>query len=757
MRNEFFVSAMPPFNFPKGIDDKLALDEPREWDVEAFKGYDRMAVARGNAALRRIFAETRTDLPKLIASVRWSELRAPYKDFARACGMSSNGYQPMERDLEPRMMPHRSKYTRLLAHWKRKGISTGVREQLLDLLTAPELLELDDACADLLSAVEHVRSQSLDVLGPRQMHAFYQRVGYDCGHATVERSFPSLYNTVWQRESTGVVPSCLEVVSLIDTVYAGRGVEMRRMHALRRAQGEAIWRGVKKNQYLERTIEEPLAEFLVTVEKDLATSHGLTLTAETLREQYGFGHLHAGKLIQNELIEVQSIRGPAKNMMSKNILGAFFRQWNAAYTAERRRKSFGALASIAMDERGYTAADVAKLLNVQAPEQRGKAAPEKRSQRYRSDGEVRSVLFHNHVSRQISVEALVRVLARDETHAGELRDAYVRERERHFRRTGAALSGRGLTMRIMRELANVEMKELALRFLPPGAQKNPAAVREKDLELQRLERAEGKNHRITYGHVFRILERLAADHEREAMERIDTLDTVPESLKSFSTVQQMAANLIAAMKGATFVSDAMRNIATDDSLWLRSDLITKMAQGTFVGALPPLRVMTKGVLDAALPEEVVRDWHTRFPEELQKGVMEFGMFTRPLPRVLCTLIATKDADPMRFFERRVPGMVPTSGTRYLRDLERDDPVEWKYIHKILLAAGLQPSAIAYRLAKGLHDGGSVPTVVATLIPELVQQKQEVHPVSLPGLTLQDLPHPLRFRFSPGVARKNSPQ
>lgn len=726
-------------NFPKGINDKLTLDEPDLWDVDEFEGHERMAVSRGNTTLQQIFAETRTALPKLIASVRWSELRMPYRDFAIAAGMSPNGYKPMEKDRAPSAAPHRSKYTRLLAHWEKNNISVGVREQLLDLLAHPELIELHESCTDLLSAVQYIREQSLRLLGVSDMNAFYNHIGYDYGHAQVEKRFPGFYNSIWQREKVGTVPDCLEVVQFVDTLYAGRSSKRREMHSLRRAQGEAVWSAVRKEQYRGRGIEEPLAEFLVLLEHHLATDHGVTFTAQAMRDEYGFGTLHAEKLTQSEWIEGEHVHALARSWMDRRTCSAFLHAWNEAYTIEQKRESFGRLASAAMDERGYTAADVAKLLNVLAPEERGKEAPKQRKQRYRPDSEVRGVLFHSRVSRQIAVEALLQVIARDDAHVDALRAAYFRERERFFRRTGASLKGDGRRMSIMRELANVDMNELARYFLPGNAQKDALAVREKNLELQKLERGEGKKHHITYARVFSILEKLAAERGEEALARVDALDEMDKSFTQFSTVQQMARNLIAGMKGAHAVSDAMREVARNDSEWLRYDLILHMAEGKFVSALPLLRTMAKGTLDSPLPEEVVRDWYERFPEELQRGTMTFGKVTRALPRVLCTLIATKEASPIRFFENRVPGVVPTHGTKHLRDLEKGKRIDWKWIHRYLLAMGLLPAHPSYRLAQGLYEqDGNVDKVLSDLTPILRKQKQDVHPLHLPGLTMAEL-------------------
>src|SRR3989338_2419641 len=324
-------------NFPTGIDEKIPLKEPELWNPEDFDGHTRMAVKRGNTLLENIFSETRTDLPKLIASVRWSRLRMPSKDFANAAGMSYNGYKPMEQDRNPEDIPHHAKVTKLLEFWEEHGISMGVREQLLDLVTCPELLAVDESCTDLLSAIDCIRSQSEQLLGVEQMNAFYQRVGYDCGHETVVRLFrdahdiKDLYNMIWQRKKMGTVPDCLEVVQLVETMYAGRGKDMQVKRALRHAQGQGIWTGGKKNQYLGRTIEEPLAEFLALLERDLATNAGMTLTAKALREEYGLGPQDADMLIRCELVGTHAIEELAMRLMEKQECKKFLGEWNSAY------------------------------------------------------------------------------------------------------------------------------------------------------------------------------------------------------------------------------------------------------------------------------------------------------------------------------------------------------------------------------------------------------------------------------------------
>jgi len=736
---------MPHSTYPKDLDEKIPLEKPDLWDIDDFTGHRRMAISRGNTMLKDIFRNTKTDLPKLIASVRWSLLQKPYKDYAIAAGISPSGYKTMEKDKSAQNKAHLSKYTKLLDYWEKKDISAGVREQLLDLLTNPDLLALHPSCTDLLSAIEYIRQHALQVIGAEHIDAFYHRLGYDLGHEHVRKQCQkcfgtkNIYNTSWQRKKTGTIPSYTEIQTIVDTLYNSRRKSISAMRELRHTQGEALWTEAKRNQYNERGLEEPLADVLVAIEKDLAVRFRETLTQKALQQHYGFGSLHGQQLIQSELIEGEAIDPVITQVVEKGSRKKVRVQWDEAYEKEQERLTFGKLCAAAMDERGYTAGDVAKLVGVVPPEQRGKQGKEDRGQRYRPDSEVRNVLFNNHTSSQIAVEALIQVIATDDEHVGRLREMYFSERERFYKRKGDWVHGDGLTMRILRELANVDMRTLAQHFLP-RKQQNSDTIRAKNLELQRLERQEGKEHTMRFGQVFTTLKRIAAQRGEEALERVQGLDTADESLKNFSTVQEMAANLAKYCKGgAKSISEVMRDIARNDSEWLRSDLITDMAEGKFVSALPPLRMMAKGTIDAVLPEAVVRNWHELFPVQLQKGVLDFGKVEHPLARVLCTLIARLEANPIRFFADRVPGIVPTIGTKYLRTLDKGKSVEWRHIHKCLLGVGLRPGQPTYQFVKILYENdGNVPETLKQVVPIFQQAKLEVHPIHFPGLTLEEL-------------------
>lgn len=739
-----------------GRADRLSIDAPREWNVDDFSGHERMAVSRGNTLLRSVFEITATELPKLIAQVRWGLLRYPLKEFADSIDINCNAYKALEKDQKPDSKPHFSKLTRLIEGWRGHGISLGVREQLIDLLTIPDMLEASAECIDFDSALEYCRNQCAHLLSIESMNAFYHRIGCERGHEEVHRRFrPSFYNTIWQREKTRTVPTCLEVVECVQTMYDGSHVEDDTMGPVRMEQGMKLWREVKLNQYRTRTVEEPLAQLLVAIEEDLARhwqwnlddgktirTEGVTLTAEALREICGLGPKHAQQLIQCEWIDPDAVQTIAEKIMRKGSDG-FKAAYRTDWEAESRRENFGTLCTQAFAERGFSAADVAKLLGIKAPEERGgeSAVVSEDSRGYRPDSEVRAVVYDNHVSRQLSVEALCRLLARDDGHAVRLQEAYIAHRTRFFRRSGATLSGNGLLMRIKRELANMPMKDLARHFLPKNKQDDPAALRAKDKELQHLERGEGKNHVIPFTKVFEILNAKASAEAEAALGRVDELNEMAESLKSFDTVAQMAANLIAGKGGAKFVSESMRNMARHDSEWLRYDLIQRTGEGDYVPSLSQLHLMSMSTLEAALAEtnpEVIRDWYERYPDHLAtEGIPNFGTVTKPLPRMLCTLIGTKEASPMRFFAR-VPGIVPTQGTRILRDLEEGNTVDWRHIHKILGPFSLRSTDLVYRFLRSLHESDDITASLREFIPQLKAAKIEIHPSAIPGLTLAEL-------------------
>jgi hypothetical protein len=101
----------------------------------------------------------------------------------------------------------------------------------------------------------------------------------------------------------------------------------------------------------------------------------------------------------------------------------------------------------------------------------------------------------------------------------------------------------------------------------------------------------------------------------------------------------------------------------------------------------------------------------------------------------------RESNPINFFKDRVPGVVPTIGTKHLRSLEAGENVEWKYLHKYLLACGLQPGQTPYRLAKLLYEnGGDTAAAIRELKPGLEKARLQPNALTLPGLLPEELSH-----------------
>lgn len=757
--------------FPPAWDERLSLDldDVELRDVEDFKGFARMAVSRGNTAFLEGYRNAESRLARMMMIVRWTLFHSPSKDFAKKVGLSTHGYVSTEKDTEGRM-PQFHTYHRALQYWRKKGISQGIRDQMLDLLTLPELFEQKkpkkkeryDPQPTLLEKIEEVRLDASVLLSDKHANAFYHRIGFETGHPNVAKHFPRFWNTLWQREKIGTVPLAVELLEVIGTMYAGEGKAVTQLRALRMAEGKALWTEVKQNQYRERGIEEPLAELLAKMELDLAenfewrigegrekTVEPMTLTAEALREAYGMQPVHAQALIQCELVDYEEIKPFIGRIIDATSLKKFEADWKVAHSAEKKRVGFGAKAEQAMEARGFNYKLLYDLLVTdKEPERRKPKTSDEGETRTRPENVIRHIIHDNAQSSDISIESLLRILTRDDAAYRELRELYIAERERYYRRIGNRLEGKGLQMRIQRELANMSMKELAMHFLSVRERKDAATVRAKDLELQRLERNESKTHAISFARVFAILDAAILERAKETERSLATLGKFPEVLKSWTTVQELAGNAVAGMKGAAYVAEAMEKYAAADSSdCLRPDLILDAASGKFVPPLRCFRVMAQGVAEKTLTPDVVLDWYERFPDQLRKGCPVFSpsSFKTPLARFLCTTIGSLDSNLIKFFDR-VEGIRGTQGTQLIFriDAGQCDEGDWQIVRKMLLGAGLRSSGIKWQFAELLfRNGQNVDAALEELVPRMRKFGIPITSEQLPGITPKELEKYLR--------------
>lgn len=754
--------------FPPGWDERILPDKDsiELWETEGLEEHEKMATERGNQHLLDICKETRSLLPKIIAIVRWSELGLTRDDAKGAVGLSGHGYKTLETDLEGRW-PMFYTYENLLQFWKNKaGVSIGVREQCLDLLSFPHIFEqknpkrgeVYNPQPTLLDIIEQSRSGIGYTFNHLDMNAYYHRIGYDVGHEHLHENFPGHWSRLHTRKDFGTVPAASEVMTIVDTLYS----DDPKMHALRRAEGEGLWREAKMNQYKDRGVEDPMAKLLTGIEFDTAKnwewnysdgnkkwSEPMTFRTEAIKEVYGLTELPAQRLTQTEYIDWEEVVGIAQRVIPEGELHQFKEDWAQEMENERQRKSFRTVAVEAMERRGLNYKSIADVLGLKIDESKRMKAEDERKTRDRPESQVRQIICYNRQSSNVSIEGILRCLVEDEDEYENIRSTYITERERYYKRTGAAIYGDGLHMRILRELGNVSMKDLARRFLPKTLQQDTKAIRAKDLELQKLERQEGKSHNISFKKVYEIIEKEIQDRAEEVKDGIAKLDAFPEELKVFTSIEQMATNCIKGMKGAVYVNEAMENNTGNDAMWLRSDVVQNIAENGFVPTLPSLRLMAKSTTDQVLPVAVIRDWYEKFPEQLQKGSPHFSHnfpVTEPLARSLCTMMSAKDASIIQFFER-TQGITPTHGTKLVRDIESGDipsnRMEW--IRKIAIAAGYKPRygdhdpSVEYRFLEELFSNGqNMNKALMVAIPLLQKEKRDVHPINLPGATMQEI-------------------
>lgn len=706
------------------FDDRLDVSQLELWDKTQYDSYERMAVARGNAAAEKVYQTTNTELPKLMAKVRWEIIGMPNKAFAEEMGVSPNGYAPMEKDMSPDQAPHRVKYTLAQETWERFGISPGVREQMLELLVPGE-----------------------------DIYSFWKRVGFEVGHAHVEELTPNFYNRLWQQERTGTVQKYLDFYTQLSEIYpeleTPRGPQTQDDHReylehdIRRerrlSQGEQVWTKARMDQYTDRGIETPLAEFIVALEKDCAVAFEETISIEHMREHYGFTPQMSENLMQFELIDWEIIEDLAAEMFDEKSLRRLKKEWIAAYEKEQKRIGFPEVFVDGMKEQELSAADVGRALDIRPPEERIEGYKANRAHRYRPDANVRGVVFENRSTTLVPVLAAVRIASGFQKATERyILDKYKEERTRFYKRTGAKLEGKGLEMRIARELAGVDMKDLARHFLEDNPK--PAVLRAKDINLQKLERNEMPDTwEHCYPEVMEVLNNIAEEKAEAAERKMEELDQIPAELLEWDTMADMASSLVRAYKGSRNVRDVMIETAENDDMWLRDDLIRQIGAGEYSPKLPALRhLATSAGLKKHLPEEVRKDWYDKHPAYLRDR--EVHPMEDPLARILTTLIdAIEGQHQLHFFEERYIGGDKSHAKDKLFQLQRrSEEQDDDFIEQTLRAAGVKPSDPVWAAALTLQNGETADEALKAAHIVLQKKDLEPHPMNLPGFTQEEI-------------------
>ena len=421
---------------PDSLDVRLELTGPQFLNQET-TGIPSERVAELNAMLKKVFAENKTDLPKLIAQVRTSLGLLP-NQLADSIDMARFRYKATEKDLPGAYTRKEGeRYTDMFAAWRLKAVSEGVREQCLQLL-----------------------------IGEATLDGLYQRMGVDIGGKEMENRIPNIWSRLLQRKNfpegfPPTVPDFLEVLQHVDQLYPEvmeneqnvppLAVERRRA---RIAEATTLWETEKWNGLRIRALPEPLIRLHVALEQRIATEHQQPMTLKFAHEIYGVSSPILQKLLNGEMVPWEDVK-PLAEALGLTVGASYRTEWEEQYDIEFHRPKFRDAFFTALSERGYSLNDLARWLGISS---------ESESLRFRADNVIRSVLDENVNSSQVPIAALIALVAKDDKEKDQLTKAFNEERTLYYRRTGSWLRGEGLHMRLERELAGegVDLEQLII-------------------------------------------------------------------------------------------------------------------------------------------------------------------------------------------------------------------------------------------------------------------------------------------------------
>lgn len=674
-------------------DERLALTEPVE-NPDAQAGL--------NEVLHTVFADTTTQLPRLVAQVRTTLGLAP-EGMAALADLSRFRYLPLEQDATgPKSALE--KYAAILQAWRVRGVSVGIREQLLELL-APDT--------------------SID--------AFYTRAFVDVGPTTFRKHLSSFWTTLQQRKSAPAsVPKPVsqygELMGHVDALYPHQQADAEAVELRQRREhfAQTAWIADSQQHYDARNLEGVLARMHMFVEQHCWRKFGAGVTTKILREKFALGHHEARQFVNGELISLSSMQ---KIVTTLGVAAPtdWEPEWQAAVATEEARQTFAKQYAQVFAGTGFSLVDVAAWLDVQPT--RGEAG-----ENFRPDQVVRAALQQNINAAGVSPAAMIAVATADAATRSTLLRAYRDERTRHYIRSGSWLRGPGLHARIEREWAG-EGTSIA-RILPmynKGLRKKVVA---KNMQLYEEQR---KNHGIDPERLLEVLGDIAQERVEAALERKAAAEL---ALLGEETVRGFVMAAVLRNKGAATVAAAMEDAAGSAAERLTAREILDITEGKLIPSLPVLRSMATALEYDQLPPAVSQEWLSAYPLWLRERKEQ--PVTHPLARVLATMIARVQAGSVRsFYDDRYLGGAPSQASMHARRFfsGEADMLDAHVVLSTVLAAGYEHESMPYLLAQQLsQNNGNIPAAIKALEALGLEPEQRT-PQHLIGLTADECTPP----------------
>ncbi len=602
---------------------------------------------------------------------------------------------------------------KLFRYWEGHGAPKVVREQLLDLL----------------------QQQHGGISG------FYRRLRYE--FPDFEQQTGISHELLIHREQANMVPSYHEVVSVVGKLFSGSNQVGRALRALRQSQARIAWTESKTAQLTEqRGLEPPLVSLLITLEVYLAEHMGCHFSGATLQEHFGattpfrVSQLNTNRLITGRTIEWDAIAAVAEQVLAPDQYEAVQEGWEQTMAADAARPSFAKEFFRCKNARGIAMRDLADALGIRAPEERGKGCKPDRVQRYRRSSGIRhAVVEGSGFFDQVSIRALIALVAEDERD--DLETLFRDERRRFYQRSGSTLTGDRLELTIARELNGTTPEQIAEEHLS-NKRHTASDTRSLAQRIRRIEWGYVREDQLHPGELESLhyaIDTIGSRRSAEAIARRPQKGVELLSSAEFTTIPEAVKTLFQAGGGLVPLHRLLRDSTNDPRYRLGTNRLRGMRHSTCCPPLPILEHMlhTMGV---ELSEDVRRDWYAQFPPSLLQR-KQFPL-TRPLSRLLVTLIHAHHVDLPEFCEERLPGISESTVRRTINLIQKGEKTDWRYVAQILTAAEVGEDSILWRLAELLAEGKSARAAVRALRRRLAKEKLDLHPANLPGLTWREI-------------------
>ncbi len=686
----------------------IDLQRPSLVDIETFpKGHERRLAGVNNRVIGEVYENAASDAPKIMAAIRWSMLHLFRSRFAEAVGIGKATVAELEKNRPEGSRPQRDVYTKVIHYLTPARIGHDVREQLLKAFVPGD--------------------GTLD---------FEERVGYEIGFAKMLELIGIGDKAWYQRRKMSTIADPGELIHLVDKAYAGKKKGQPELRELRMEQAVKTWTDETVGRYRARTLEEPLAQLLTDLELLCVRDNHSSFSVRTICELTGCTEDTAADLLNARLVPWERVEPVVDVVYGAG--GDMYDMWREAEEGGSHRAHFATTFTDIRDKNGIRNAELTACLGVVAPEDRIDGYEVNRTEVFRPSGEVRRAIQLGSFFGQVQMRALVGLASSHSAQWSYLEGIFRAERERHYRRTGSALKGDRLQLRIDREWNGIGLEALARANLQQDAHDDEIAEEVK--RLNGMEIAHGIGGEASDDLVSplrRTVDRMGQERLEEVLLKQRELrgEVASSACAEAKTVKDFVFALREWLGSLREVQRRISDNTPDRSMKISQPRMNRMLSGKTVPTLPILRNMSQALLGTDLPESVRQDWYDQFAE--RGSFRGDHIVESPVERALATVVASCAASPAEFAERT------TMNTKLfwmtLRPSKRCPELLWENVEIVLLGADIGDTKPTWWLLKKVvKEGMKFRPALQSTVTKMQNKSMKVSPHSLIGVSWEQL-------------------